>query len=330
MPRRRKLRDPAFLRDLVDLEPSAGLKPRTTALRAQLFHQFCHWLNYRLDLDISVLCMSGLLLGLALKGFGKELFYGGYPFYLFAETLNCLLDKFRHHKAYFSESWALLSRWGAVEPSERRFIIPESVLMAAVAVAISWNWPRFAACLLLCFHGILRPGEVVGAIREHLILPADLLSKHKIAYLRINSSKTSRFMLRQHAKVDDPLVVDFLIAIFGKDPLEKQLFGSCYSSFTRRWQAVFRQIGIPVSEASNGVTPGCLRGSGATHLYHSTENIPLIAWRGRWLRQRTLEHYLQDVAGQLFITRLPPKSQILISDLAKLAPAAMRSIIQLN
>ena len=50
--------------------------------------------------------------------------------------------------------------------------------------------------------------------------------------------------------------------------------------------------------------PGVLRGSGATFFYIATENIPLLAWRGRWARVRTLEHYLQEVAAQVMLSEV--------------------------
>ena len=49
------------------------------------------------------------------------------------------------------------------------------------------------------------------------------------------------------------------------------------------------------------MTPGVLRGSGATHSYIENESIPAIQWWGRWSRQKTLEYYIQEVAAQLFL-----------------------------
>ena len=54
-----------------------------------------------------------------------------------------------------------------------------------------------------------------------------------------------------------------------------------------------------------GATPGVLRGSGATYFYQQTEHVPLLAWRGRWARQKTLEYYLQEVAAQMLLGRAP-------------------------
>ena len=47
-------------------------------------------------------------------------------------------------------------------------------------------------------------------------------------------------------------------------------------------------------------------------LYSRTEDVPWIAWRGRWARVRTLEYYLQEVSAQLLLHELPKRSRFLI------------------
>ena len=62
---------------------------------------------------------------------------------------------------------------------------------------------------------------------------------------------------------------------------------------------------MPSHLAASGPTPGSLRGSGATEFYLQTEDVPRIAWRGRWRKAETLEHRLQEVVAQLLLTDLP-------------------------
>ena len=62
-----------------------------------------------------------------------------------------------------------------------------------------------------------------------------------------------------------------------------------------------QRLGVLHTLASKGATPGVLRGSGATFMYLETEDLPLIAWRGRWSKTKTMEFCLQEVAAQ----RLP-------------------------
>ena len=65
--------------------------------------------------------------------------------------------------------------------------------------------------------------------------------------------------------------------------------------------------------------PGVLRGSGATFFYIATENIPLLAWRGRWARVRTLEHYLQEVAAQVMLSEVSATCRARIKSLDDVA-----------
>ena len=103
-------------------------------------------------------------------------------------------------------------------------------------------------------------------------------------------------MRHQFARIDDPVVVDVLRAVFGGLRAHEPLLEGGISSFRRRWDALCAQLGLPHG-APHGITPAVLRGSGATHLYRCRVPICDIAWRGRWRQIRNLEFYLQEVAG---------------------------------
>ena len=220
-----------------------------------------------------------------------------------------MCDRFKHHKPAFAGVWSLLSRWEEEEPSQRGMVLPEALFRAAVALSLAWCWPHFTAALLIGFHALLRPGEFIYMRRRELILPSDLLSSKPFAYIRLLNSKTRRFVLRQHAKITDALSVGFLTAMFAETPFDMQLFGCSPAVFRRRWDLIFSFLHVPTTEADNSVTPKCLRGSGATWLYQETEDIDKIQWRGRWQQRRTLEFYLQDVAGQLLLASLTPEQR---------------------
>ena len=205
--------------------------------------------------------------------------------------------------------------------------MPESLLRAAVCLAISWRWYRFASCLLIAFNGLGHPSSVIAATREDLVLPADLLSNLSLAFLRIRDPKTRRYMTRQHLRISDSHSVEFLQALFKDRPMSEKIFGLGSSAFRLRWDRLFSALGIPVRESERGLTPGSLRGSGATFLYFSTENLPLIAWRGRWRRQRTMEAYLQEVSASQLLTRITVEKRARIAELAALCGPLMMSFV---
>ncbi|CAE7313132.1 unnamed protein product [Symbiodinium sp. CCMP2592] len=325
MPRPRRVS--AGARAGVNLDATGGLTAVVARRREQLYHDFCSWAERELGCHFSQLCCTGLLLGTTLVAFGKFLFYQGSPKYVFSETINACADRFKHYRAFFASAWSVLTRWEEEEPAERSMIIPVSVFKAALAVSLLWGWPYFAAALMVAFNGLLRPGEFLTLKRRNLLLPRDLLSDLPVAYVRLLNTKTKRFMLRQHAKISDALTVKFLDAIFGSCAYAEPLFNCSPYVFRRRWDAVFQTLGVRTDESSDGVTPKCLRGSGATWLYQVTENISSIQWRGRWQQRRTLEYYLQDVTGQLLLADLAESHRQQIRALAASSGALMAHFV---
>ena len=301
----------------VNLDTAGGLSSIVASRRVHLFNEFASWASAELRCRFVQICSTGLLLSTALVGYGKFLFYSGAPKYTFSETINACADRFKHYRSFYASAWAVLSRWEEEEPGERSMIIPVSVFKAAVCLAILWGWPVFAAGLLIGFNGLLRPGEFLRLRRRDLILPRDVLSDIPLAYVCILGAKTKRFMQRQHAKISDATTVLFLDRLFGHLAPSVPLFSSSPSVFRRRWDALFQHLGVPTGEALKGVTPKCLRGSGATWMYQLTEDIPRIQWRGRWQQRRTLEHYLQDVAGQILLSDVAESHRQTILFLAK-------------
>ncbi|OLP77818.1 hypothetical protein AK812_SmicGene42084 [Symbiodinium microadriaticum] len=312
----------------INLEVQAGLTPVVRRRRDTLYADFVAWVESELECPYGKICCSGLLLATALIGYGKFLFYSGSPRYVFSETLNSVCDRFKHHKSTLAGAWSVLTRWQEEEPSSRGMVVPEVLFRAAISLSLLWGWPYFTAALLLGFHGLLRPGEFLGLRRRDLILPSDLLTTAPLAYVRILHSKTSRLIQRQHAKISDSLSVQFLSSLFENVHYDAPLFGCSPAVFRARWNAVFSHLHVPVLEADDGVTPKSLRGSGATWLYQRTEDIEKIQWRGRWQQKRTLEFYLQDVAGQLLMTGLTQSQRAQISELAQHADSLLRVVIQ--
>ncbi|CAE7201974.1 unnamed protein product [Symbiodinium sp. CCMP2592] len=319
----RRRQDFLVARSEINLDATGGLSTFVAQRRDKLFSDFSVWAEGQLECTFCQLCGSGLLLSTALVAYGKHLFYSGSPKYIFSETINSCTDRFKHFRSFFASAWGVLSRWEEEEPQERSMIIPEAVYKAAISVALLWGWPFFVAALLLGFHGLLRPGEFLKLRRRDLILPSDLLTSTPIAYVRILGAKTKRFLQRQHAKISDVLAVQFLSALYGAVPLSEPLFSCSPNVCRRRWDCLFQHLGVPTGDNDRGITPKCLRGSGATWLYQMTEDIGRIQWRGRWQQRRTLEHYLQDVAGQLLLTDLTESQRSAVLELAPFATSLL-------
>ena len=216
------------------------------------------------------------------------------------------------------------------EPGRSRVVIPASLLRAMFGVSLLWGWSRFAGLLLLGFCGMMRPDEFLSASRRDLVLPSDRLERGGDAFLRIAEAKTRRFMRYQHARISDFEVVRFLEVTFGPLGRDEPLAPYGASSFRSRWNAVLVRLGVPSQVAASGPTPGSLRGSGATEFYLQTEDVPRIAWRGRWRKVETLEHYLQEVAAQLMLTDLPPAARTAIGEFADASSRLLNLFLRLG
>ena len=163
--------------------------------------------------------------------------------------------------------------------------------------------------------------------RKHVVTHHDVLGDTLEIYFSIVDPKTKRLALRQHFKIADQVVVQYICwAIRGLE-LEDPLYDGSPAMFRLRWNRLCEHLHLPFATAEGGVTPGCLRGSGATYFYKRCEDIPRLAWRGRWFRATTLEHYLQEVAGQVLSSKLSENERRVLKELAELALPSLISYV---
>ncbi|CAE7186703.1 unnamed protein product, partial [Symbiodinium pilosum] len=230
-----------------------------------------------------------------LSRFGSRTFAkAGLPRYLLVYAITAVQDSHPHLRNQLTPAWQIDKKWQQAEPGECRPVISKPVLLAAVSVAILWNWHDWAAITLIGFLCMLHPSEFIALTRGDLILPSDALSSDRVAYVYIRNPKTARFARRQHCRLEDSLTLSFLEALFTHVPLDQKLFRASMSAYRNEWNAVMARLEVPHTLAQRGATPGVLRGSGATFLYLEAEDLPLVAWRGRWARTKTVEFYLQE------------------------------------
>ena len=317
----------AAARASVDIDVDPLRSAKTDPRRKVLVERFEDWLVSNTGISLSLLLTDGILLAHTLKAYGKVCFYRGGSAGDYGETINGICDRVRHWRPYFTPAWDIYGRWRDLEPSQRRMVMPAQCLRAATVVALFWGSDRFTGCLLLGFCARLYPSELLLASRSDLVLPCDYLSRYAVAFLKIVDPKARRYLRRQHAKVTDKLVVRFLSALHSRFAPQEPLFGASPAVFNRRWRAVFDFLGVPTTEQDRGITPGTLRGSGATFFFQWTDDISKTAWRGRWLRVRTLESYLQEVASHMLLASLAEPARTRILELDALAPAVLGSAI---
>ena len=330
-----QLRDShAISRDWVALaDAETALRPTYQQRRKRAFCAFNAWCLSTFEAECSRLACSSLLLAYALRGFGLWLYASGAPRPWLTDAINLVGARWPEWRAMRGPAWQVNRAWAQAEPGWPRVVIPASLLRAMFGVSLLWGWTRFAGLLLLGFYGMLRPDGFLSASRRDLVLnlPSDRLGVSGDAFLWIAEAKTRCFMRHQHTRISDHGVVQFLELAFG--PLGRGApcalqYGA--ASFRSRWNAVLSRPGVPSHVAASGPTPGSLRGSGATEFYFQTEDVPRIAWRGRWRKVETLEHYLQEVAAQLLLTDLPPAARAKTGEFATASSRLLEWFLRLG
>ena len=300
---------------------------RTRLLQEKVWPMFTSWLGNQLSTGaLTDVFKSPSLVALFLAEFASELYKTGKPMHLYRHLCALAQRKVLGIRPYMGPCWDMLSRWEVMEPTEHRVPVPVAIVEAMICVALSWRWTRFAAALALIFFGIARPGEVLRALRRHLVLPRDLLAaNYKVCYLRIEHPKGSRKGKGrlQHLSVQRPDIVLFLDKVFGAIDESLPLYPSSASSFRRRWNWLLAALGI---DSSAGLIPGGLRGGGAVYAFHCGESIPGLLWRMRLKHLATLESYLQEVTALAVVPLLTPSCRSRITAAAALLPAVLQAL----
>ena len=79
-------------------------------------------------------------------------------------------------------------------------------------------------------------------------------------------------------------------------------------TFRQRFAKLTQQFGLDKLRWWSCIKPldlGSLRAGGATWLLPTTENGELVRRKGRWLNQRIMEIYVQEVSSVHFLSKLP-------------------------
>ena len=284
---------------------------------------FRQWVDEQFPEAFGDICKYPHAAALALRAYGVFLYEGGYPRYMLTYAITALQDAFPHFRGHLQPAWQIDKKWQSAEPGECRPVISAPIMQAMVAVGLAWHWRYWVAVSMIGFLGMLHPSEFLNLTRQDIILPKDAMISQQFIYVHLRNPKTARFARKQHVKVEDPLVVGFLDALYGGWGFSSRLYPGTASTYRRQWNAILDRIGVPHGRAQKGATPAVLRGSGATHLYLATEDVQLVQWRGRWTKLKTVEFYLQEVAAQLMLHRLDVLSRERVKTLAGFSRAVL-------
>jgi len=228
-----------------------------------------------------------------------------------------------------ASAWDLAFNWVVDEPHQHHAALPQSILIAAVSLALLWGWSREAATLALAWTGLLRIGEVFAAKRADLILPRDAAPGIQHALLKIRLPKTrGRAARHQSARIDPCDIVSLLTAVFGRLAPSDALWNHSPQALRKRFTTL--QLALGLGAGPNNEVPytlGSLRPGGATYWLSVTEDSEYVRRKGRWVSSKVLEIYLQETAVATFTSRMTDNSLSRVNDLCRAFPDILEKVI---
>ena len=319
---------PAHLRAAVDIRTHRVLT-REVALRRQArlqeLMQWC-WLG-RGSTSAQVMALPPEDLDRLLAEYGQQMWRSQRSLLDYSETINAVVDSDRGLRGRLPRAWEAAWVWRALTPSANRVPMPERVLMAMVAVAMSWGFPHVALLLLTSFSGLLRVHELRWLRMGSFMTPRRLMHDDGVMYVIIEKPKMRRLAARRsYVRIDDVGIIQFAEAIIRGRPEDAFLFNGSYAQLRDVFNALCAELRIPHG-APSGLTLGSIRPGGATWLYRTTDNSEVVRFRGRWTSSRMLEIYIQEVGASSVLPLLDEAARERIHTLAQLAPSLISSFV---
>ena len=313
-PRKQKL--PQQQRSAVDLtRPDILITEQTRRDLARAV--FCNSLDVSFEHFIS---LGAKAVGQKLAQYGQMLYDRGDAVGTYVDTILAVSDADRSLRHQLSAAWDVAGAWKRLMPWSNHIPTPPSFLLAMFSLSVCWGWLDMAAFILISFTGMLRPGEALRLTRADILLPSDLLSTRRVCFVKVTDPKNRRIAARrEHARIDDYMVVDFLEAWLPRLQPSQRLFPFKAAQMRKLHDQLVGFFGVP-TEDGRGLTPASHRGGGATLCFERTGDLELTRWRGRWSSTtRTLEIYIQEVAAASVLPALDASHRSLVLRFAKAA-----------
>ena len=311
------------------------IRQETRSTRYELLDLFGKWLFEEHQIELNQLLQSkpvdAEFLANILASYGRDMHRAGRAYGKYAETINALAMMKPIVKRQLTSAWDVAFAWLQDEPQDHHPAMPATVLLSIVSLSLLWGWATEAALFSLCWAGILRVGEVIGARRADLVLPSDGPPGCKCLWLRIKEPKTrGRGARHQAAKVDAADLVALISGVFGSFESDQLLWGFSAQTLRKRLLKLLAVIGLPTTKTSSSrpYELSSLRPGGATFLLNLTENPDLVRRRGRWASIKVMEIYLQEVAVATGVNKLDAEVREKIKRLSDAFPEILQQSLK--
>ena len=141
------------------------------------------------------------------------------------------------------------------------------------------------------------------------------------AVATIEKPKTRKVFARvQHAMLEDEVLVELLMRWLETLEEEERIWPFSLSTLGRRLKTLLMMV-CPQTMTRARVealwTFACIRAGKATALWMRERNLPKLRLQGRWKREATLEHYVQEAVAREAAFELHPGERANLATLAK-------------
>ena len=293
---------------------SVTVQPVTKMRYTAHLQRFNVWLTSVELMSLEELAEQGAeAMDRGLRAYIHKIYLDHSPITWARETVASVQSMWPHFRGNLRGAWGHVRVWLREEPLQMRVPIPHQVLLAIVSTCIVFDDLTFGTLLLLAYHALLRPQDIISAMRSHLFLPSDGSARSLVAVLTLIDSKTKYTGARlQSVVIDDPILVQLLMRVFGSHRPSRLLSPYDMVTFVKRFVWYCNFLGLPEGLFSLAG----LRAGGATDHFNHFANIAALQYRGRWDSIKSVSHYVQQANGILALSRLDPITQGKVDALA--------------
>ena len=209
-----------------------------------------------------------------------------------AAALQHYVPNLRRH---LSLSWSLIAAWARHELPSRALPFTPAVLAAFCGALVRMGQVRLALACIVGFDTLARTGELLGLEAGHVTQ-----EPHQAVISFTQTKRGQRVGLEEAVVISDETVLLCLKALCASLRPGDRLTGCSEAQLRKVWGRAARALDLHDAP----LRPYSLRRGGATHLYRETQNLHLVAVRGRWSTLTTTRRYVDDAMATLATLRL--------------------------
>jgi integrase len=193
-------------------------------------------------------------------------------------------------KGKYPTAWSLYTAWGKVEMPVRATPFTAEDVMALSGRCLQRGLRGLSVGLLVCFHCVLRTGELLGLRKAHCKFSPDA----KSCLLHLGWTKGGkRRGVEETVKITDAFISQLLFVYMEKRAASDKLVPLDYQAFRKELSGLLSYLSLD----KMGFRTYSLRRGGATYHFRKTGSYDATCERGRWANAKTARGYIDEASG---------------------------------